>query len=111
MRTKSILIKSTDFEKRECESTRAMRDNHLSMAVENYVKCVLMEVATNHLYLFRLFALITENKTNEQVMDILHENIKSISSYKFLEIMPQLTTYLSLGEDKFSKLIYYIVGK
>lgn len=110
MKTKSILIKSTDFEKKECESARAMRDNHLSMAVENYVKCVLMEVATNHLYLFRLFALITENKANGPVMGILDEYIKDIPSYKFLEIMPQLTTYLSLGEDKFSRLISSIVG-
>lgn len=105
------LKKSIGMDEKECSDTKTNRDNHLAMAVENYIKCMLMDETSNHMYLFRLFALITENQSNERIINILDENLDDILSYKFLQIMPQMTTYMSNADDQFSRLIMKIVGK
>lgn len=104
------LKKSVGIDDKECSDTKENRDNHLAMAIENYIKCMLMDEMSNHMYLFRLFALITENQNNERIINILDENLDDIRSYKILQIMSQLTTYMSNADDKFSRLIMKIVG-
>lgn len=108
-----ILKNSLKLDKQEIESTDEEYKEYLHLAMENYIKCLQLESDSNFdsSIVFRLFALLFSNKTNTAIINLLSNEYSSIATYKFVAIMPQITTYLSNNGDEFSVLVENIIRK
>lgn len=61
---------------------------------------------------FRMVSLWLENACDEQVNKLVTANLSDISSYKFVQLLPQLAARLGDNmSDPFCKAIYKILGK
>lgn len=108
-----VLRKSVQNDKEDIGSTDTDYAHYLKLAFESYVKALRLETNEefNSSIMFRVFGLLFANPTNDEILAILAKEFKSIAFYKYLVVMPQITTHLSNGSDAFSKLIHGIVGK
>lgn len=99
------------LDKRDVENTELEYTEYLGMAIDNYVKTILLEQDEhNSVILFRIFSLWFANQSNEKVMDCLQKSFPKIPAYKFVPLMPQIASRLSTENDRFSKIIGDIVG-
>lgn len=90
--TMTIRIDESDV-----SSTRKEYEHYLHIAIEYYIEMLLLETdnATNSPAIFRLFGLWFSNSNNDDILNEITENYKRIASYKFIAMMPQITTHLS----------------
>lgn len=81
----------------DVNSTRKEYEHYLHIAIEYYIETLLLETdnATNGSAIFRLFGLWFSNSNNEDILKEIDENYKRIATYKFISLMPQITTHLS----------------
>lgn len=111
-KSKYLLQCSIKIDENDIKSLENDYAYYLQLAVENYAKCVLLETNghSNNSFIFRIFAIWFSNKSNPAVLEILKKNFLNIPSYKYIALMPQITTHLSNAKDEFSGLIGSIVG-
>lgn len=109
-----ILEGTIKIDENDLKATEMDYDHYLEYAMENYLRCITLESNennSNRSNMFRVFSLWLANNTNASANDTLEKYITKVQSYKFVPLMPQITTHLSPNEDVFSKLIKRIVGK
>lgn len=92
-----LLQKSVAIDEQDVKSTNAAYEQYLHMAVESYIQTILLEGATeiNSPSIFRLFNLWLSNTSDAIVLKDIEENYTNIPMYKFISLMPQITTQLS----------------
>lgn len=109
-----ILEGTIKIDENDLKATEMDYDHYLEYAMENYLRCITLESNennSNRSNMFRVFSLWLANNTNASANDTLEKYIAKVQSYKFVPLMPQITTHLSPNDDVFSKLIKRVVGK
>lgn len=109
-----ILEGTIKIDEKDLKATEMDYDHYLEYAMESYLRCITLEaneINSNRSNMFRVFSLWLANNTNACANDTLEKYITKVPSYKFVPLMPQITTHLSPNDDDFSKLIERIVGK
>lgn len=61
--------------------------------------------------MFRIFSLLLANKDNKAITDLIKLDHLKISSYKFLQVLPQMCAHLSTKSDEFSIIIFSIIER
>lgn len=107
----NVLQKSVSIDQSDVDSTNTEYQQYLHLAVESYIQTILLEGATelNSLSMFRLFSLWLSNMSNNEVLKEIEENYTRIPMYKFISLMPQITTQLS--SDGIKRVIEDIICK
>ncbi|XP_022251192.1 serine-protein kinase ATM-like [Limulus polyphemus] len=88
-KTLKTLIKQSDLDERELNSTLEHKNRFLRKALGNYLHCLLGTDA-HDLRVFRLTSLWFQNSTNEEINTLLKNGIAKMQSYKFLPLIYQL---------------------
>ncbi|XP_031619505.1 serine/threonine-protein kinase ATM [Contarinia nasturtii] len=89
---KVISIDDTDV-----KSTNTEYMKYLHMAVDGYIQSLLLESENeaNNSTMFRLFSLWFSNSNDQVVLTEIQDSYSKIPTYKFIPLMPQITTHLS----------------
>lgn len=66
----------------------------------------------NNKYIFRILALLLENRDNSLLLSLFSNNYTRIPSYKYIDILPQVVPHITTNtKNIFGNLIYGIIGK
>lgn len=92
-----VLQKSVSIDQSDVKTTNTEYEQYLHLAVESYIQSLLLEDETemNSSSIFRLFSLWFSNMSDKEVLKEIEENYARIPTYKFISLMPQITTQLS----------------
>lgn len=93
----TVLLKSVSIDESDVKTTISEYEQYLRMAVEGYIQSILFEAQDemNSSALFRLFSLWISNASDEIVLKEVEDNYTRIPTYKFIPLMPQITTHLN----------------
>lgn len=107
----TLLRKTVTIDDSDVKSTNTEYEQYLQLAIEHYIQSLLLETENemSGSAIFRLFGLWFSNINNKEILKEIDDNYKNIATYKFISLMPQITTHL--GTDGIKDVIQDIVGK
>lgn len=71
----------------------------------------LIKCENYNLSIFRLFSLWLENRNHDELNDLIGEQLKSIPSFKFLQVLPQIAPHITNSPaDGFAEQVNDIIG-
>lgn len=70
-----------------------------------------MDTSADNQKIFRIISLLLANKDNEEITNLFKSEYLQISSYKFLQVLPQMCAHLSTKTDEFSTIIYLLIER
>lgn len=111
---KFVLQGTIKIDENDRKATEMDYDYYLDYAMMSYLKCITMESdanTSNRSHIFRVFSLWLANKSNDIANKTLEKYLEKVPSYKFVPLIPQITTHLSPDCNVFNQLIKQIVGK
>lgn len=110
-RSYASLIRTTDIDRTELQSTESEYVKYLTLALHNFVKVAALQTEHCHSVVFRLISLWFSNKRNAAVTQHLRDHLPSIPSYKFVGVIPQVAARIGNGMDDSSRLVEQLMGK
>lgn len=112
-RSQSLITRSVNIDKADIKSTNEEYDWYLEMTVHTYLKCLVAEKGdkTDCFIMFRVFALLLANPTNVSILQLIKSASVRIPTFKFIEVIPQITAHLNTNNDALGNLIHDIVCK
>lgn len=75
-----------------------------------YVESCILNDSLNDLIVFRIISLWFANKSNPTIYDVIKHTSK-IASYKFINVMPQITARLTNSDNQFNLFITQIIER
>lgn len=70
-----------------------------------------MDSSADNQKIFRLISLLLANKDNQDLTTYIKSQYENISSYKFLQVLPQMCAHLSTKADDFSNIIFSLIER
>lgn len=112
-RSQILISKCVQIDKADIQSTNDEYDWYLETTVLTYLKCLVVEKndKTDCFTMFRVFALLLANPTNANILELIKSAFVRIPTFKFIEVIPQITAHLNTNNDAFGNLIHNIVCK
>lgn len=89
--------KFVTIDEADVNATNIEYEYYLQWAVKTYIESLLLESDNemNSSTMFRIFSLWIANSADEIVLKEIEDNYKKIPTYKFIPLMPQISTHLS----------------
>lgn len=77
----------------------------------NLIRSCALDTRSDNQKIFRIISLLLANKNNKSITDLFKTEYLKISSYKFLQVLPQMCAHLSTKTDEFSKIIFLLIER
>lgn len=112
-KSQTLISKSVKIDEADIKSTNEEYDWYLEMTVNTYLKCLVIENGdeSDCFIMFRVFALLLANPTNAKILQLIKSASVLIPTFKFVEVIPQITAHLNTNDDALGNLIHDIVCK
>lgn len=103
--------RQSKIDEAEIESTYNDRNMYCNLAMKYYLYN-LQYSDVNNAMVFRVISIWLNNRTNADINNLLEKSLSNISSYKFIDVLPQLVPHLSPdAQDTFERQIYNVVKR
>lgn len=112
-RSLALIKRSAGIDDADIKSTNDEYDVFLKLTVENYLRCLLLESddETDCFIMFRVFALLLANQSHSEILETIQTISNRIPSFKFIEVVPQITAHLNTSNDELGNLVHDIIRK
>lgn len=70
-----------------------------------------MDPSSDNQKIFRIFSLLLANKDSNVITNAIKSEYQKISSYKFLQVLPQMCAHLSTKSDEFSNIVFSLIER
>lgn len=97
----------------EIETMTKERQKYLELALEYYLRSLDKSTADEEeSTVFRIVSLWLDNKSSlGKSQQFLEDKLKSIASFKFLAVVPQLVPHITNSKDKFDLMLTELLGE
>lgn len=91
----NLLFRSLRTDESDVESTNKDYAYYLHLAIENYIRSLLLENSDESSSVFRLFGLWFANTSDVNILNEMKNHYERIPSHRFIALMPQITAQIS----------------